>query len=82
MDLTELTMEYHQNEENKKLYMFLSMAWAFVSDCDINSEAIRWAGEPRFTIWGVYRLLVVRDYRGVFQYKGQQVKSNRWKELS
>ena len=61
--------------------MFLSMAWAFVADCDINSEAIRWAGEPRFTIWGVYRVLSLRNYGGKLNYKGQDLKSNKVSEL-
>jgi sphingosine kinase len=60
MDLTELTMEYQE----KKLYMFLSLAWAIIADCDINSEVIRCVGPPRFTIWGVYRLLNIRNYPG------------------
>ena len=61
--------------------MFLSMAWAFVADCDINSEAIRWAGEPRFTIWGVYRVLSLRNYGGKLNYKGQDLKSSKVSDL-
>jgi len=60
MDLTELDLEYNE----KKVYMFLLMAWAVVSDCDINSEVIRCCGPPRFTVWGVYRVLSVRHYAG------------------
>jgi sphingosine kinase len=52
MDLTELTLEYHPE---KKIYMFLCMCWAVVSDIDLNSEFMRWAGEARFHIYGVYR---------------------------
>ena len=63
MDLTEITLEY---QPETKLYMFLMMAWALVSDCDINSEAIRCIGPPRFTIWGVYRLIALRNYFGKF----------------
>ena len=81
MDLTELTLEYLQNEEQKKIYMFLSMAWAFVADCDINSEVIRCIGESRFTIWGVYRLLALRDYKAKVMIKGQAVKSNKETDL-
>jgi sphingosine kinase len=61
MDLTELTMEY---QPDKKLYMFLSLAWAIVSDIDINSEVIRCIGPTRFTIWGIYRLINLRNYLG------------------
>ena len=65
MDLTELELEYFQNEPNKKLYMFLMLAWAIISDCDINSEVIRWVGPARFTLWGVWRVLALRHYPGL-----------------
>lgn len=64
MDLTELHLEYYQNEANKKLYMFLMMSWAIISDADINSEFMRWMGNPRFTIWGAYRIVNLRQYQG------------------
>ena len=70
MDLTELELEYQPNE---KLYMFLSLAWAYISDCDINSEALRWAGSARFDLWGAYRIMAVRDYRGSFKFKGEKI---------
>ena len=62
MDLTELTLEYRPNE---KLYMFLSLAWGFIADVDINSEVIRCLGPNRFTIWGLYRIVNTRSYKGV-----------------
>ena len=66
MDCTEITGEY----EPHKIYSFLSTAWAYVADCDINSEAIRCIGSPRFTLWGIYRILFLRKYMGVFGYNG------------
>ena len=33
MDLTELTLEY---EPNRRIYSFLSVAWAIIADIDIN----------------------------------------------
>ena len=78
MDLTELTMEY---QPDTKLYMFLSLAWAIIADCDINSEVIRCVGPPRFTLWGIYRLLNLRNYFGSLQFKGQTLKSNRQHEI-
>ena len=81
MDLTELTLEYLQNEQQKKIYMFLAMAWAFIADCDINSEVIRCVGESRFTIWGVYRLLALRSYKANIMIKGQAIKSNKESDL-
>ena len=77
LDLTELDLEYYQNEETpKKVYMFLMMAWAIISDCDINSEVIRCCGPPRFTMWGVYRVMALRHYPGEFNYVGQNCKLN------
>ena len=55
--------------------MFLMLGWAIVSDCDINSEVIRWIGPARFTIWGVYRVLFLREYPAQFRYKGYKIKS-------
>ena len=52
MDLTELTLEYHPE---KKIYMFLLMAWAIIADIDLNSENMRFAGESRYFIRGLYR---------------------------
>jgi len=81
MDLTELEMEYSQNEENKKLYMFLMLAWAIISDCDINSEVIRCVGPPRFTLWGIYRVLSLRHYPGAIEYLGEKTVSNNFLTL-
>ena len=64
LDLTELELEYHQHEDNPKIYMFLMLSWAFISDCDLNSEVFRCLGQARFTIWGLYRILNVRSYPG------------------
>ena len=61
IDLTELELEYFKNE-NKKIFMFLSLTWCIISDIDINSEILRWMGSTRFTIYGVYRLMSVRHY--------------------
>jgi sphingosine kinase len=69
MDCTEIEGEY----EPHKIFSFLSVAWAYVADCDINSEAIRCIGSPRFTMWGIYRILFLRKYMGCFSYNGFQV---------
>ena len=57
--------------------MFLMLAWAIVSDCDINSEVIRWIGPARFTIWGVFRVLFLRQYPAYFRFKGFQVNNRK-----
>ncbi len=64
MDLTEIEGEY----ETQKIYSFLACAWAVIADCDLNSEVLRWMGPPRFTVWGLYRVLCMRRYRGTIQY--------------
>lgn len=69
MDLTQLDLEYLQ----APIYSFLSVAWAVVADCDINSEVIRWAGSARFTLWGVYRCLCIKKYRGSLTHDGERI---------
>lgn len=70
LDLTELELEYLET----KVYMFLSLSWAIISDCDINSEIFRCCGPPRFTVWGVYRVLNLRHYPGSLTFKGERCK--------
>ena len=72
MDVTEITGEY----ESKKIYSFLCVMWAIMSDIDINSEVIRCCGSARFTVWGLYRVSCMRRYIGSFQCSGEKV-SNR-----
>ncbi len=71
VDLTEFTLEY---EPQKKVYSFLSFAWAVFADIDIGSEAIRCCGPTRFYVWGVYRTLFLRDYFGSLRYIGAPVR--------
>ena len=67
VDLTEITLEY---EPSKKIFSFLSFAWAIFADIDINSEAIRCCGPTRFTVWGVWRTLFMRQYFGSLRFIG------------
>lgn len=76
MDLTELEFEYLRNEQQNKVYMFLSLVWAIIADIDINSEVIRCVGSARFTIWGVYRALNVLTYPGALTYNGFNVENS------
>ena len=77
VDLTEYTLEY---EPAKKVYSFLSLAWSIVADIDINSEAIRCCGPTRFTVWGVWRCIFMRNYWGSLRYLGEE--STRTRVLS
>lgn len=77
IDVTEITGEY----ESKKIYSFLCVMWAIMSDIDINSEVIRCCGSSRFTVWGVYRVCCMRRYRGSFSCNGVRIH-NRQEEPS
>jgi sphingosine kinase len=46
----------------------LTFTWAMVADIDIESECLRWMGEPRVDIWGVWCILRLRKYRGRLSY--------------
>lgn len=48
----------------KRLYSFLSVAWGFVSDVDIESERYRGLGSARFTLGTLVRLASLRSYKG------------------
>lgn len=72
MDITEIVGE---NEPDKKIYMFLSLTWAIISDIDLESEVLRWMGSPRLTTWGVWRVLKLRKYGCKFSYNGEEVSN-------
>ena len=71
MDLTELDCEY----EKKKIYSFSSVAWGIIADVDINSEAIRCIGPPRFTVWGAWRTIFKKHYFGSLKYHGSIIQN-------
>lgn len=87
IDLTQLDLEY----ERKTVYSFLCFLWAIMSDIDLNSEACRCCGPMRFTMWGVFRALFLREYFGSLRYTGficnnsrvvrQSVSSQSFKEV-
>ncbi|KAK1794747.1 hypothetical protein P4O66_009953 [Electrophorus voltai] len=51
-----------------RLFSFLSVAWGFVSDVDIESERYRGLGSARFTLGTLVRLASLRSYRGRLSY--------------
>ena len=75
IDLTEIEAEYHPD---KKIYMFLSLFWGVLADCDINSEFLRWIGVIRFTLWGTFRVFFKKNYSGSLYYKGCKIR-NKYK---
>lgn len=52
----------------KTYFSFLSVGWGLMADIDIESERLRFLGEPRFAIWSIYRSIFKRKYRGTLSY--------------
>ncbi|KAF0045463.1 hypothetical protein F2P81_001992 [Scophthalmus maximus] len=52
----------------KRLFSFLSVAWGFVSDVDIESERYRGLGSARFTLGTLVRIASLRSYKGRLSY--------------
>ncbi|KAM4604473.1 sphingosine kinase 1-like [Polymixia lowei] len=51
-----------------RLFSFLSLAWGFVADVDVESEKYRHVGAARFTVGTLVRLASLRVYRGRLAY--------------
>ncbi|XP_072539492.1 sphingosine kinase 1-like [Salminus brasiliensis] len=63
LDLTSVCMASSQ-----RLFSFLSLAWGFVADVDIESEKYRHVGAARFTLGTLVRLASLRVYQGKLSY--------------
>ncbi|XP_073708756.1 sphingosine kinase 1-like [Garra rufa] len=63
LDLTSVYLASSQ-----RLFSFLSLAWGFVADVDIESEKYRHVGAARFTVGTLVRLASLRVYRGKLAY--------------
>ncbi|KAI5108665.1 sphingosine kinase 1 [Silurus meridionalis] len=53
---------------SQRLFSFLSLAWGFVADVDIESEKYRHVGAARFTMGTLVRLASLRVYKGKLAY--------------
>lgn len=53
---------------SSRLFSFLSLAWGFVADVDIESEKYRHVGAARFTVGTLVRLASLRVYKGRLAY--------------
>jgi sphingosine kinase len=71
MDLTELKLQYYP----RPIYSFLSVCWAVIADCDLNSEVLRCLGPIRFTMWGVWRCMALIRYQGSLTCNGALVRN-------
>ncbi|XP_054636996.1 sphingosine kinase 2 isoform X2 [Dunckerocampus dactyliophorus] len=52
----------------RRVFSFLSVAWGFVSDVDIESERYRGLGSARFTLGTLVRIASLRSYKGRLSY--------------
>lgn len=52
----------------RRIFSFLSLAWGFVADVDIESEKYRHVGAARFTVGTLVRLASLRVYKGKLAY--------------
>ena len=50
--------------DNRKLFAFLSLTWGIIADIDIESERFRMLGNARFTVGAVTRIIALRLYGG------------------
>ncbi|XP_015809791.3 sphingosine kinase 1 [Nothobranchius furzeri] len=57
-----------QLSSGPRLFSFLSLAWGFVADVDVESEKYRHMGAARFTIGTLVRLASLRVYKGKLAY--------------
>ncbi|XP_047384162.1 sphingosine kinase 2 isoform X3 [Sciurus carolinensis] len=63
LDLLSVTLA-----SGSRCFSFLSVAWGFVSDVDIQSERFRALGSARFTLGTVLGLAALHTYRGRLSY--------------
>ncbi|XP_053462419.1 sphingosine kinase 2 isoform X2 [Nycticebus coucang] len=63
LDLLSVTLA-----SGSRCFSFLSVAWGFISDVDIQSERFRALGSARFTLGTVLGLATLHTYRGRLSY--------------
>ncbi|XP_073342092.1 sphingosine kinase 2 [Pagrus major] len=73
MDVVSVTTSPPPSNNNRtaaprRLFSFLSVAWGFVSDVDIESERYRGLGSARFTLGTLVRIASLRSYKGRLSY--------------
>ncbi|XP_063052422.1 sphingosine kinase 1 [Engraulis encrasicolus] len=66
LDLTSVLLG--SGPQQQRLFSFLSLAWGFVADVDIESEKYRHVGAARFTVGTLVRLASLRVYQGKLAY--------------
>lgn len=65
MDLSQVITE----KDGKTHYAFLMLSWGIISDIDIHSERLRFLGDLRLTLYGIYFAFARRIYHGKLKMK-------------
>ncbi|GBG34076.1 Sphingosine kinase 1 [Hondaea fermentalgiana] len=68
LDMWKVDMLHKDGHVLEPCFASLSIAWAFVSDTDIESEPLRALGGARFTVQAVINLFRLRKYSSTFSY--------------
>ncbi|XP_077107931.1 sphingosine kinase 1 [Ranitomeya variabilis] len=71
LDIVSITTASQQ-----RIFSFLSLAWGFISDVDIESEKYRFMGYARFSVGTFVRLTALRTYRGRLSYLVSEEKDS------
>ncbi|EDK31399.2 diacylglycerol kinase (macronuclear) [Tetrahymena thermophila SB210] len=91
--IKDMDMIQMQTKANPCIYSFLSLAWAYIADVDLNSEHLRFLARLRFDVMGVYRALFQKKYSGVLYTTDEDlqqlpdinqpidIQQNRWEEV-
>uniref|UniRef100_A0A4W4FFE5 Sphingosine kinase 1 n=1 Tax=Electrophorus electricus TaxID=8005 RepID=A0A4W4FFE5_ELEEL len=66
--VSRLDLSSVRTASGQRMFSFLSLAWGFVADVDIESEKYRRVGAARFTLGTLVRLASLRVYRGKLAY--------------
>ncbi|EGR30778.1 zinc-binding dehydrogenase family protein, putative [Ichthyophthirius multifiliis] len=62
-----------QCSQNQHFYGVLSVAWSYICDCDLNSEHLRFLSDLRFDVFGVYRAIFQKNYKGKLSFTCQNI---------
>ena len=60
-------------------WSILSLSWGIISDVDLESEVLRWAGPLRLTLYALWRISFLRKYSATLKYL--DAGSDEWKTL-
>ena len=73
VNLLNMTIRQHQIE--RTLHSVLSMTWGIISDIDLRTEWLRWLGNFRFDMGGLWYILRKLSYHGTLTYQTETNES-------